>query len=115
LANDQDYGFLITWISVDAYQSFGQSCGLRKVGIYLPSTRLHIPEDLLVDSAVRTSVSVKNETIIIVIVMITLHIWLQATTCGSQHDYREGREEDCLPALNNQAVSDDTAHLLMKV
>jgi hypothetical protein len=103
LADDQEYGFLITCISVDAYQSFGQSCGLRKAGICLPSTRLHIPEDLLVNSAVRTLVSVKNETIVIVII-ITLQIWLQTATCGSLHNYRDGREEDCLPALNNQAM-----------
>ena len=60
MADDQEFGFLIPWISVDAYQSLGQNCSLRKVGSYLPITLLHIPEDHLVDFAVITSVVSAN-------------------------------------------------------
>jgi hypothetical protein len=48
-----------------------------QVGGYLPSTRLYISEDHLVDFAVRTSVSVsKWNHLHLPKVMFTLHIWL---------------------------------------
>jgi hypothetical protein len=84
MADNLDIGFLIPWISVDAYQSLGQNCSLRKVASYLPSTLLHIPEDHLVDFAVRTSVSVSQlNHRHLHKVMFTLHTWLQTAARAS--------------------------------